>query len=52
MKDSRIYTTPLAAIAGGGLLFGIAKGFKANSGVLIALTIVGAAIGGIAGYAR
>ena len=52
MKDSRIWTTPLGAVVGGGLLFGISKGFKANTGFLITFTIIGATVGGLAGFAR
>lgn len=50
--DSRIYTVPIGAAIGGGILFGIGKACKAGTGAMIVLTIVGASIGGFGGFIR
>jgi hypothetical protein len=52
MDSNRILTTGTGALIGGGLLFGISKGFKANTGFLVTFTVIGVAIGGLVGYAR
>lgn len=52
METNRFLTTGTGALIGGGLMFGISKGFKANTGFLITFTIIGFAVGGLVGYAR
>jgi hypothetical protein len=52
MDNKRIATTSIGVLIGGGLMFGLAKATRANSGLSIIFIITGASIGGLIGYAR
>lgn len=50
MDNKTLLATIGGSIIGGGLLFGISKGFKANAGWVIVFTTMGIVAGGFVGY--
>lgn len=47
-----IVRTAIYGVIGGGVMFGFAKLFKMNTGNALAMTMVGATVGGFVGYKK